>query len=50
MDAMLIAAAQKVEHYEIASMARFAPGLACWATNDVKEFIGPDAAGRKDDR
>ena len=32
LDAALIAAAQKVEHYEIASTAASAPTPRCWAT------------------
>jgi ferritin-like metal-binding protein YciE len=40
MDAMLIAAAQKVEHYEIASYGTVCTWAALLGHNDVKELLG----------
>jgi ferritin-like metal-binding protein YciE len=40
MDAMLIAAAQKVEHYEIASYGTVCTWAALLGQNEVKELLG----------
>ncbi|HEX8237174.1 MAG TPA: ferritin-like domain-containing protein [Abditibacteriaceae bacterium] len=40
MDAMLIAAAQKVEHYEIASYGTVCTWAALLGNNEVKELLG----------
>ncbi len=40
MDAMLIAAALKVEHYEIASYGTVCTWAALLGQNDVKELLG----------
>ena len=39
MDAALIAAAQKVEHYEIASYGTVRTWASCWATKDVARLL-----------